>query len=80
MLADPQYIQDETYMIIVGDAKRTPSQVRWQRDVRERSIQPEEYYAKKRARDDRYRVHSKRKIEPSNENNCKPTQFIFMQN
>ncbi len=56
MIADPQSIKDDTYMIIVRDAKKTASQVRWQRDVREKLTQPDEYYKKKRARDDRHRV------------------------
>ncbi len=60
MLADPQNIQDETYMIILGEAKKTASQVRWMRDVRERLTQPQQYYAKKRARDDRHRMHRKK--------------------
>jgi len=64
MLEDPASIKDATYMVIVGDAKKTPSQVRWMRDVRERLQKPEQYYNKKRARDDRHREHrsQKRKI------------------
>jgi undecaprenyl pyrophosphate synthase len=69
LLADPTNIQDEVYIIIVGDAKKTPSQVRWQRDVREKLTQPEEYYSKKRARDDRHKVNrKKKKIGPKDEN------------
>ncbi len=64
MVSDPSSVKDATYMVIVGDAKKTASQVRWLRDVRERLQQPDEYYEKKRARDDRHRVHrKKRKIE-----------------
>lgn len=64
MIADPKNIKDDTYMIIVGDVKKTGSQVRWQRDIREKLTQPDEYYKKKRARDDRHRVHrKKREIE-----------------
>ncbi len=29
MVADPKSVQDDTYMIIVGDARKTASQVRW---------------------------------------------------
>ena len=32
----PKSIKDDTYMIIVADAKKTASQFRWQRDVREK--------------------------------------------
>ncbi len=61
MVADPKSVKDDTYMIIVGDAKKTASQVRWQRDIREKLTQPDEYYKKKRARDDRHRVHRKKR-------------------
>ena len=54
MLEDPASIQDATYMVIVGGAKKTASQVRWMRDIRERMRKPEQYYNKKRARDDRH--------------------------
>jgi len=61
MVSDPSSVKDATYMVIVGDAKKTASQVRWMRDVRERLQQPDEYYQKKRARDDRHRVHRKKR-------------------
>ena len=60
-VADPKSVKDDTYMIIVGDAKKTASQVRWQRDIREKLTQPDEYYRKKHARDDRHRVHRKKR-------------------
>ncbi len=64
MVANPSNIKDATHMIIVGDARKTASQVRWTRDVRERLQQPKEYYKKKRARDHRHKVQrKKRKIE-----------------
>ncbi len=34
-------------MVIVGDAKKTASQVRWMHDVREKMQKPEQYYNKK---------------------------------
>ncbi len=70
MVSDPCSVKDATYMVIVGDAKKTASQVRWMRDVRERLQQPDEYYIdiseekSEALRDDRHRVHrKKRKIE-----------------
>ena len=60
LLADPSNVQDEVYIVIVGDAKKTLSQVRWQRDVREKLTQPNEYYSKSRARDDRHSVKKKK--------------------
>ena len=63
LVSEPHVVKDpeDTYLIIVGDAKKTPSQIRWQRDVREKLTKPEEYYTKKRARDDRHRVNRKKK-------------------
>jgi len=42
-VADSACIDDAPYMIVVGDAKKTASQVRWICDVGERLQKPKHY-------------------------------------
>lgn len=80
LVEDPASIKDATYMILVGDAKKTASQVRWMRDVRERLRQPDEYYKKIRARDDRHRCTGRReKSSLVTRTAAQPTQLTFLQ-
>ena len=62
MIANPQDVKDATCMVIVGDAQKTTSQVRWMRDVRERLANREGYYERKRQRDGRHKANRNRKL------------------
>lgn len=57
----------DSLMIVVQGGK-TANQIRYERDVRDRLLQPDKYYAAKRKRDVNFRAKRKRdKIEHNNE-------------
>ena len=48
-----------TNMIVVNDAKKTQSQLRYERDIRDRVTNPDKYYMNKRRRDRNFRQRQK---------------------
>ena len=78
---NPGHQMDGKLVILVDDAKKTSSQIRYERDVRERITKGNDYYRMKKARDATFRTrNAKRKsTPPPNCDECgKPSNSHWM--